>query len=187
MPGVLKNYRQSNQVTAEKFGKAARTETSDDYNELLTMTEIRVSLSDDFYDDLQDYVKVLGPKKDLLPIEGLGVSSLRLGQSLERNAETPDYGASLVRFGQTHSAIADAQKEYSRALKEGLHASMYRFHNEARELEKLKKKLESRRLDYDAKCVLFLFYLVHLVHYLSRLDRIHITDLENPTAPMRRL
>ena len=39
MPGVLKNYRQSNQVTAEKFGKAARTETFDGLIELLMMAK----------------------------------------------------------------------------------------------------------------------------------------------------
>ncbi|CAB4409498.1 unnamed protein product [Rhizophagus irregularis] len=68
----------------------------------------------------------------------------------EIGTDTP-YGMGLVRFGNANEKIAKAQMEYVSRVRDdflfGLSSSIEEF----KQYQQLKRKLESRRLDYDAK------------------------------------
>lgn len=60
-------------------------------------------------------------------------------------------GAALTSFGQAESKIAMLQDDFANVLKENYMATLEGALQEYKEYQSLKKKLESRRLDYDAK------------------------------------
>lgn len=63
----------------------------------------------------------------------------------------PFIGIALLNFGQAESRIAMLQDDLAAQVKEGYMRTLEDALREYKEYQALKKKLEGRRLDYDAK------------------------------------
>lgn len=57
----------------------------------------------------------------------------------------------MVGFGQAQSRLGDYQEDFSNAMKTEYLDKLEEGMNQFKEYQALRKKLESRRLDYDAK------------------------------------
>lgn len=60
-------------------------------------------------------------------------------------------GVSLMRIGSFLEAFADTQTGYAEGIKRSLLSEIASLHENLKDFERLRKKLENRRLDYDAK------------------------------------
>lgn len=60
-------------------------------------------------------------------------------------------GNALINFGQAQSKLADCQDDFANSMKYDYLDKLEEGMNQFKEYQSLRKKLESRRLDYDAK------------------------------------
>lgn len=61
------------------------------------------------------------------------------------------YGMALVKAGTAHDKLALEQLTFAQKLKDGFVGKLDSLAEEQKEYEHIKKKLENRRLDFDAK------------------------------------
>ncbi|KAJ2986641.1 hypothetical protein NUW54_g9692 [Trametes sanguinea] len=103
-----------------------------------------------------DYRRYLEKKKlseavdhadKLLAIDALGVVMIKHGEEFGENSA---YGQSLVNFGRAHCTIASLQESFAMAFEDTYLASIRQSEDEIKEYQAQRKKLESRRLSYDA-------------------------------------
>ncbi|KAJ2973956.1 hypothetical protein NUW54_g11970 [Trametes sanguinea] len=116
----------------------------------LTSTYYRLDIASD------DYRRYLEKKKlseavdhadKLLAIDALGVVMIKHGEEFGENSA---YGQSLVNFGRAHCTIASLQESFAMAFEDTYLASIRQSEDEIKEYQAQRKKLESRRLSYDA-------------------------------------
>ncbi|KAL0090018.1 hypothetical protein J3Q64DRAFT_1879139 [Phycomyces blakesleeanus] len=81
-------------------------------------------------------------------MESLGACWSHYGDSFDTDSSA---GASFVNYGQATTLVAHLQEEFALSMKEVYIATLQRGQIEYKEYSALRKKLESRRLDYDAK------------------------------------
>ncbi|KAF5327946.1 hypothetical protein D9758_016777 [Tetrapyrgos nigripes] len=86
------------------------------------------------------------PEK-LLPIDSLGIVMITHGEEFGPQS---NFGTSLVNYGRAHCKIATLQEAYAVTFRDTFLASIEKFQEDIKEYEATKKKLESRRLAYDA-------------------------------------
>ncbi|RIA98630.1 hypothetical protein C1645_75958 [Glomus cerebriforme] len=151
---MKKNIGKIKQWANEKVG-GHKTQTTDEFQELQQKTDARHSGIDKLHGATSSYIKIMSKKTDsieekskVLHLESLGNTMKVYGEEI--GTDTP-YGMGLVKFGTANEKIADAQLEYVSRVRDdflfGLSSSIEEF----KQYQQLKKKLESRRLDYDAK------------------------------------
>ncbi|KAJ3107120.1 hypothetical protein HDU97_004813 [Phlyctochytrium planicorne] len=138
--------------TGEKFGGAQKTETSEEFKKLENETEQRREYTDKLLDSCNSYLKTMGKKKDgrdaKLPMEYLASSMINFGSVLD---EESGYGRALLQVGESHERIAGLQSTFNYAVQEGFVNHLNEIMGDMKEYQKLKTKLENRRLDFDAK------------------------------------
>jgi hypothetical protein len=61
------------------------------------------------------------------------------------------YGTALIKAGSTHDKLALEQLNLAQKLKDGFVGKLEMLGEDQKEYEHIKKKLENRRLDFDAK------------------------------------
>ncbi|KAG6830135.1 hypothetical protein H0H92_001999 [Tricholoma furcatifolium] len=83
----------------------------------------------------------------LLPIDRLGVVMVMHGEDF---GDDSAFGSSLVKLGRAHCKVAALQEGYALNLNDTFVASLEAYTGEIKEYEVQRKKLESRRLSYDA-------------------------------------
>ncbi|KAJ3284581.1 hypothetical protein HDU76_008270, partial [Blyttiomyces sp. JEL0837] len=81
-------------------------------------------------------------------LETLASSMISFGSILPPDSA---YGKSLIRFGETHHKVVNAHLEFTNAVRDGYFGEMDRTLADMKEYNRLKTKLENRRLDFDAK------------------------------------
>ncbi|KAI9009780.1 hypothetical protein BC832DRAFT_538812 [Gaertneriomyces semiglobifer] len=165
MASIGKKFGQLRQWTNERMGSSQKTETSDEFKRLEHETDVRRDFTEKVYDALTFYLTSLGKRKETgkakkLPMEVMAEAMLHFGALLHEESR---YGRSLVKFGETHAKIADAQVDYTSAIRDTYVNTISRILHETKEYTQLKAKLERRRLDFDAK-----------------LNRVHKSRKENP-------
>ncbi|CAG8598993.1 21819_t:CDS:2 [Rhizophagus irregularis] len=151
---MKKNIGKIKQWANERVG-GQKTQTPDEFQDLQQKTDARHSGIDKLHMATNTYIKIMSKKADsveekskVLPLESLGSTMKIYGEEI--GTDTP-YGMGLVRFGNANEKIAKAQMEYVSRVRDdflfGLSSSIEEF----KQYQQLKRKLESRRLDYDAK------------------------------------
>ncbi|KAI8376926.1 hypothetical protein BD560DRAFT_391149 [Blakeslea trispora] len=153
---MIKNIGKFKQWTEEKLGNAKITLQTEDFQRLEVETERkRVA-----YEKLHASVVLLQSqlvkrkvspednKSKRLPNDMVGVCLSNYGNEFTDEAAL---AVASINFGQAQSKLASLQEEYADTMKsiylEKLDDGLAQF----KEYQQLRKKLESRRLDYDSK------------------------------------
>ncbi|KDQ52355.1 hypothetical protein JAAARDRAFT_198274 [Jaapia argillacea MUCL 33604] len=83
----------------------------------------------------------------LLPIDALGIVMITHGEAL---GESSTFGSALVKLGRAHCKAATIQEAFALTLQDTFLTAWQRYEDEIKDYQTQRKKLESRRLSYDA-------------------------------------
>ncbi|KAL1933071.1 hypothetical protein VTP01DRAFT_8749 [Rhizomucor pusillus] len=153
---MIKNFGKLKQWTGERLGAAKATLQTEDFQRLETDTERKRATFEKVHQALEVFHGQLSKKKPspedgktkVAPLEAVGACWINHGSSF---SEDSALGIALLNFGQAESRIAMLQDDLAAQVKEGYMRTLEDALREYKEYQALKKKLEGRRLDYDAK------------------------------------
>lgn len=148
MSKIGKKFNQLKQWTRETIGKGERTEKGDEYEQLKADLEFRLEHTRIVYEALNEYGKSFGLKKSKNLTSEFGIALTSYGDGL---GSSNAYGQALGALGGAYVDISNGLPNVLLALNNSYGALLYRYLQESSELERLHKKTNSRRLDYDAK------------------------------------
>ncbi|KAI0146402.1 BAR-domain-containing protein [Xylariaceae sp. FL1272] len=142
------------QWAGEKMGNEAKTTHSDDFKMLETEMALRHDGMDRLHKSMNTYVKSLSRRAEAyedkekgLPVGCLGRTMTAHGEDFDQDSE---FGNCLIAMGRANERISGIQESYV------AHATSYWLEGLERSLAMMKeyqaarKKLENRRLTYDA-------------------------------------
>ncbi|KAF7436468.1 hypothetical protein PC9H_003301 [Pleurotus ostreatus] len=144
------------QWAGEVISTRDRTTYTEEFKEVEKDIELRKSGAERLFAACESYHRALTKKKDsdalddpekLLPIDALGIVMIVHGEEVP---EESIYGSSLLKLGRAHCKVATLQEAYALTFQDTFLRSVERFQEDVKEYEAHKKKLESRRLSYDA-------------------------------------
>lgn len=142
------------QWAGEKMGQEAKITHSDDFKNLETEMALRYDGMDRLQKSMNVYVKSMSrrgetfeDKEKGLPVSYLGRTMIAHGEDFEADSE---FGNCLIAMGRANERIAGVQENYvahaTSYWLEGLERSLAMM----KEYQSARKKLESRRLTYEA-------------------------------------
>ncbi|KAL0571451.1 hypothetical protein V5O48_010520 [Marasmius crinis-equi] len=143
------------QWAGEVISSREKTVLSDEFQELEKDIELRRSGNERLYFACDAYNHALKKKKDclalddpekLLPIDILGIVMITHGEEFGDSV----FGTSLVKLGRAHCKVATLQEGYALTFRDTYMASIEKFGDEIKEYDSMRKKLDSRRLSFDA-------------------------------------
>ncbi|XP_054166494.1 endophilin-A-like [Oppia nitens] len=163
LSGLKKQYNKANQFVSERIGGAEATKSSDYFVELEKKTDITQHVVHEMLDKTRDVLypnpalrarvavntKLMGNKNDryVHPELELADSMYRYGKQFD-NDNT--FGQSLVDMGETLKKLTDIKYSFEDQIKDKFLDPLMRLQsNELKQCQSHRKKLESRRLDYD--------------------------------------
>ncbi|GAN02408.1 conserved hypothetical protein [Mucor ambiguus] len=144
------------QWTGEKFGGAKVTLQTDDFQRLEQETEHRREGYDKVLEavtGIESYLlkRKISPedgKTKQMPFEALGSCLYHYGTVFPEDSAL---GIALINLGQTETRLAALQEALANEIKMGYMTTLENGLQEYKEYDSLRKKLASRRLDYDSK------------------------------------
>ncbi|KAJ7193503.1 hypothetical protein GGX14DRAFT_405409 [Mycena pura] len=137
------------QWAGEVIASKDKTSVSDGFKELERDVELRKDGAHRLFLASEAYHKALSKRKaneglndseKLLPVETLGIVMIIHGEEFAH--ESP--------FGRANCKIAKLQESFAQSFHDNFMTSLLRFAEDIKDYETLRKKLESRRLSYDA-------------------------------------
>ncbi|KAJ3837334.1 hypothetical protein F5878DRAFT_622636 [Lentinula raphanica] len=144
------------QWAGEVISSREKTIISEEFEELEQDVELRRGGVERLFLASKGYHHSLTKKKDnlalddpekLLPLDTLGIVMINHGDEFGTDSE---FGSCLTKLGRAHCKIATLQETYAITFRDTFMASIEKFGDEIKEFDHMKKKLESRRLSYDA-------------------------------------
>ncbi|KAJ3969487.1 hypothetical protein EV361DRAFT_999069 [Lentinula raphanica] len=144
------------QWAGEVISSREKTIISEEFKELEQDVELRRGGVERLFLASKGYHHSLTKKKDnlalddpekLLPLDTLGIVMINHGDEFGTDSE---FGSCLTKLGRAHCKIATLQETYAITFRDTFMASIEKFGDEIKEFDHMKKKLESRRLSYDA-------------------------------------
>lgn len=141
------------QWAGERMGGEAKTSTSDEFRALETEMILRQDGMDRLHHTMNIYIKSMSKRKEgddkekMLPIDVLAQTMISHGEEFESDSL---FGTCLTMMGQANEKIARVQDSYVQAASESWLESMERSLAQMKEYQAARRKLESRRLAYDA-------------------------------------
>ncbi|MBW0521585.1 hypothetical protein O181_061300 [Austropuccinia psidii MF-1] len=152
---VNKRIGKLKQWTGEKLGGQQKTELSEDFQSLEQDVELRKVGVDRLYIVSKEYSKHMTKKIDaegtdtgkVLPIDALGLVFASHGDEFGHDSA---FGQALVDFGKAQQQIAIATANFTDHLNSGWLTSLEKSIAQMAEYANQRKKLDSRRLTYDA-------------------------------------
>ncbi|CAO3693225.1 unnamed protein product [Rhizopus stolonifer] len=154
---MIKNIGKFKQWTGERLGFAKVTLQTEDFQRLEVETDRKRLAFEKVHAAANIMQSQLGKRKPSpednfktkrQPNDILGVCWINYGNEFTDDAAL---GNSLVGFGQAQSRLGDYQEDFANAMKTEYLDKLEEGMNQFKEYQALRKKLESRRLDYDAK------------------------------------
>ncbi|KAI8639997.1 hypothetical protein BD408DRAFT_391341 [Parasitella parasitica] len=153
---MIKNLGKFKQWTGEKFGGAKVTLQTEDFQRLEQETEHRREGYEKVVEALygvESYLLKRKPSPEdgrtkLMPLESLGSCLMHYGTVFPDDSAL---GIALIHLGQTETRIAALQEALANDVRMGYMTTLENGLQEYKEYDSLRKKLESRRLDYDSK------------------------------------
>ncbi|KAL1692462.1 hypothetical protein GGG16DRAFT_51371 [Schizophyllum commune] len=142
------------QWAGEVIASREKTTVSDELQELEQDIELRRAGAKRLVYAAEGFAHFLAKKKaneaidsgeKLLPIDTLGVAQITHGEEFES-----EYGEALTKLGRAHCKIATLQETFALQFEDTYLASLKSLLDDIREYDVQRKKLESRRLSYDA-------------------------------------
>jgi hypothetical protein len=154
MVGITKKIDRAFQWAGEKMGGEAKTTMSEEFKMLELEMALRYDGMDRMQKSMNAYVKWLGrrgetfeDKEKGLPVSYLGRTMLSHGEDFEADSE---FGNCLVSMGRANERIAGLQEHLVADATGSWLESLERSLAMMKEYQAARKKLESRRLAYDA-------------------------------------
>lgn len=141
------------QWAGERMGGEAKTNVSDDFKALETEMNLRHDGMEKMHRSMTAYVKAISKrtegddKEKTLPIAHLGSTMIQHGEDFDSQS---DFGRSLAVTGRAHERLARIQDSYSVQASASWLEALERSLASMKEYQNARKKLESRRLAYDA-------------------------------------
>ncbi|TFK37555.1 hypothetical protein BDQ12DRAFT_666840 [Crucibulum laeve] len=144
------------QWAGEVISLRDKSTATEEFRELEKDIELRRIGAERLLMASEGYYRALSKKKineafndtdKLLPIDTLGVIMILHG---EQFGEDSTFGNSLVNLGRAHCQVATLQEAYALTFKDTFMSSIQGLSEEIKEYEAVKRKLESKRLSYDA-------------------------------------
>ncbi|KAG8532184.1 uncharacterized protein KY384_003824 [Bacidia gigantensis] len=150
---VNKKLGRFKQWAGERMGQEAKTGVTNDFKSL----EVEMALRQEGMERLQksttNYVKTLSKrnegddKEKSLPVANLGTTMVSHGEDFEDDSE---FGQCLQSLGRANERIGRVQENYTQNATTSWLDSLERSLTQMKEYNAARKKLESRRLAYDA-------------------------------------
>ncbi|OJA13298.1 hypothetical protein AZE42_07679 [Rhizopogon vesiculosus] len=144
------------QWAGEKISSRDKTIVADEFIEIEQDIELRKEGILRLQAAAEDYHHVLSKKKEstvtqeaekLMPLDALGIVMMSHGEEF---GDDSAFGTSLVKLGRAHCKIATLQEAYALTFQDTFITSCQNFAQDIKDYEHQRKKLESRRLSYDA-------------------------------------
>lgn len=149
---VNKKLGQFVQLTAELTGKATRSDVDDEFKSIQTTFErkrVYVEHASSNVRAMLASAHVKSTERNLTHFSVVGQDMISAGSDL---SEDSNLGAALVKCGEALEKAADCTMDWETRIRDGyLNPLLSLQDNEIREMQHQKRKLENRRLDYDAK------------------------------------
>ena len=147
MPSLSKKFNQLKQWTGEKIGNVDRTEHPEAYKQLEMETESRREGIDNILQAMNLYIRGEDNRKST-PIARLSKTILQQGKM---HGDDSAYGSLMVDMGTGLDRISTHQNEFASSAKCGILSELETLSENMKEFDRIRKKLENRRLDFDAK------------------------------------
>ncbi|MCJ1318332.1 hypothetical protein MMC15_003660 [Xylographa vitiligo] len=150
---VNKKLDRFKQWAGEKMGGEAKTNVSDDFKALEVEMALRHEGMERLQKSMTNYIKTLSKrnegedKEKMLPVAYLGSTMVSHGEDFENDSE---FGQCLISMGRTNERIARVQETYTANATTSWLESLERSLAQMKEYQAARKKLENRRLAYDA-------------------------------------
>ncbi|KAF2422073.1 BAR-domain-containing protein [Tothia fuscella] len=150
---TIKKLDRFKQWAGEKMGGEAKTSTSEDFKALEAEMNLRHEGMDKLQKSMTVYIKSLSKRNEgedrekLLPVGYLGSTMIAHGQDFSHDSE---FGNCLQSMGRANESIARRQETYVANATASWLESLERSLAQMKEYQAARKKLETRRLAYDA-------------------------------------
>ncbi|KFY14386.1 hypothetical protein V492_02661, partial [Pseudogymnoascus sp. VKM F-4246] len=150
---INKRLDRVKQWAGEKIGAESKTSVSDEFRSLETEMQLRHDGMDKMHKSTTAYIKSLSKRNEgddrekVLPVARLGQTLANHGDDFEPDSE---FGNCLIAMGRTNERIARIQETYTAHATTGWLESLERSLVQMKEYQGARKKLEGRRLAYDA-------------------------------------
>ncbi|RKF63846.1 Uncharacterized protein C19C2.10 [Erysiphe neolycopersici] len=150
---INKKFDRVKQWAGEKMGAEAKTNVSDQFKGLETEMNLRHEGMERLHKSMTVYVKSLSTrsegddKEKRLPIGYMGQMMIQHGEDFDSDSE---FGRCLISMGRTNDRVARYQESYVANATSGWLESLERSLAMMKEYQAARKKLENRRLAYDA-------------------------------------
>ncbi|EOO04048.1 putative bar domain-containing protein [Phaeoacremonium minimum UCRPA7] len=151
---ITKKIDRAFQWAGEKMGAEAKTSMSDDFKMLETEMALRYDGADRLQKSMNAYVKWLSrrgetfeDKEKGLPAAYLGRTMISHGEDFENDSE---FGNCLIAMGRANERVATFQEHFANDATTYWLESLERSLAMMKEYQSARKKLENRRLAYDA-------------------------------------
>ncbi|KAG1853156.1 hypothetical protein DFJ58DRAFT_914251 [Suillus subalutaceus] len=144
------------QWAGEKISSRDKTIVTDEFKDIEQDIELRKEGILKLQAAAEDYQHVLSKKKEstvaqetekLVPLDALGIVMISHGEEF---GDDSAFGTSLVKLGRAHCKVATLQEAYALTFQDTFITSCQKFVQDIKDYEHQRKKLESRRLSYDA-------------------------------------
>ncbi|KAK0636030.1 hypothetical protein B0T17DRAFT_481182 [Bombardia bombarda] len=151
---ITKKLDRAFQWAGEKMGAEAKTTMSEDFKQLETEMALRFDGMDRMQKSMNLYVKWLGRRAEVaedkekgLPVSYLGRSMISHGEEFDPDSE---FGNCLIAMGRANERVAAIQETFVAEATATWLESLERSLAMMKEYQSSRKKLEGRRLAYDA-------------------------------------
>ncbi|RFU24461.1 hypothetical protein B7463_g11877, partial [Scytalidium lignicola] len=150
---ISKKLDRVKQWAGEKMGAESKTAVSDEFKELEMEMTLRHEGMEKLHKSMTVYVKSLSKRNEIedrekiLPVQYLGQSMTHHGEDFEPDSE---FGNCLIAMGRANDRIARVQESFVANITTGWLESLERSLAMMKEYQAARKKLENRRLAYDA-------------------------------------
>ncbi|KAJ3374482.1 hypothetical protein GGF31_007260 [Allomyces arbusculus] len=161
---LAKNLGKLKQWTNEKLGSVNKTDFTQEFRDLEKRTEARREVMEKMAMIAEQYVAthepkaiggivatasaVAGAEAKQIPLAALGASMLHLGTML---GDESMFGHDLVVTGEALDKVGAWQNAFVNRMHTSYLSILEEYVGESKKYSELRRKLESRRLDYDAK------------------------------------
>ncbi|KAG2137476.1 BAR-domain-containing protein [Suillus clintonianus] len=140
----------------EKISSRDKTIVAEEFKDIEQDIELRKEGILKLQAAAEDYQHVLSKKKEstvaqetekLMPLDALGIVMISHGEEF---GDDSAFGTSLVKLGRAHCKAATLQEAFALTFQDTFITSCQNFVQDIKDYEHQRKKLESRRLSYDA-------------------------------------
>ncbi|KAK4183686.1 hypothetical protein QBC35DRAFT_507577 [Podospora australis] len=151
---ITKKFDRAFQWAGEKMGSEAKTTMTDDFKQLETEMAIRFEGMERLQRSMNQYVKWISRRVEPAEDREKGLPAAFLGRTMVNHGEEfsadSDFGNCLITMGRANERVSAIQEAYANEATTTWLESLERSLAMMKDYQTARKKLENRRLAYDA-------------------------------------